>query len=88
MTLEQLADLGEFISGIAVIASLIYLAFRGFLQFIDSNQLPTNPSVVLGSICLQRPMGLWTATGRVNNHVCSDWHPIKNVTTHRIGYGT
>ena len=28
MTLEQLANLGEFISGLAVIASLIYLAFQ------------------------------------------------------------
>ncbi len=28
MTLQQLANLGEFVSGLAVIASLIYLAFQ------------------------------------------------------------
>ncbi len=44
MNLEQLANIGEFISGIAVIASLIYLAIqiRQNTQSVKSSTLATN----------------------------------------------
>ena len=44
MSLEQLANLGEFISGIAVIASVIYLAIqiRQNTQSVKSSTLATN----------------------------------------------
>lgn len=44
MNLEQLANLGEFVSGVAVIASLIYLAIqiRQNTQSVKSSTLATN----------------------------------------------
>lgn len=47
MKLEQLANLGEFIGGIAVIASLIYLAvqIRQNTQSVKSSTLATNTSI-------------------------------------------
>ena len=44
MTLEQLANIGEFVSGIAVIASLIYLAIqiRQNTHSVKSSTLATN----------------------------------------------
>lgn len=46
MTLEQLANLGEFISGLAVIGSLIYLAIqiRQNTRSVKSSTLATNTS--------------------------------------------
>ena len=44
MTLEQLANLGEFISGIAVIASLVYLAMQ-----IRQNTKTVKSSTLLGN---------------------------------------
>ena len=46
MNLEQLANLGEFISGIAVIASLVYLAIqiRQNTRSVKSSTLATNTS--------------------------------------------
>ena len=46
MTLEQLANLGEFISGLAVIGSVIYLAIqiRQNTQSVKSSTLATNTS--------------------------------------------